>query len=66
LRDPVRINEILSLIEQVWRDHPDMRLGQLLCNLLDPTPNRLFYVEDDVLLERLGEFISSGVWPTTR
>ncbi len=64
LRDPARIHEILPLIERIWRDNPDMRLGQMLCNLLDPNPNKLFYVEDDVLLERLREFLSTGVWPT--
>jgi hypothetical protein len=28
-------------------------------------PNKLFYAEDNVLLERLREFLSTGVWPTT-
>jgi len=42
-----------------------MPFGQMLVNLLDPTPNRLFNIEDDVLLERLREFLSTGVWPTT-
>jgi hypothetical protein len=64
MRDPERIDEILNLISQAWRSHPDMRLGQLVVNLLDPKPNAIFYIEDDVLLERLHSLLSSGEWPT--
>jgi uncharacterized protein YihD (DUF1040 family) len=66
MRDPARIPEILRLIEEAWVGHPDQRLGQLLVNLLDPSPNRLFNVEDDVLQERLTQFLASGVWPTAK
>lgn len=66
MRDPNRIPSILTKIEAVWKRHPDMRLGQLLVNLLDPSPNRLFYVEDDVLAKRLADFIETGVWPTRK
>lgn len=63
-RDPARIAEILSLITQVWKQHPDMRLGQLIVNLLDPKPNPVFMVEDDILRDRLKDFLATGVWPT--
>lgn len=65
-RDPERIDQILAQIGEVWCQHPDMRLGQLLVNLLDPKPNALFNVEDDVLAARLREFVESGRWPTAR
>lgn len=29
-RDPARIPEVLRVLEQVWTQHPNMRLGQLL------------------------------------
>ena len=63
-RDPERIDAILAAIGEVWHRHPDMRLGQLLVNLLDPEWNKLFNVEDDVLAERLREFNEIGRWPT--
>lgn len=66
MRDPERIDEILEEIKAIWKRHPDMRLGQLLVNLLDPSPNRLFYVEDDILAKQLADFIETGVWPTRK
>jgi uncharacterized protein YihD (DUF1040 family) len=66
MRNPARIDEILALLERAWREHPDMRFTQMLCNLLDPTPNRLFYIEDDVLLDGLHDLLATGVWPTQR
>ena len=66
MRDPNRIPTILSQLEEAWKRHPDMRFGQLLVNLLDDRPNRLFDVEDDVLGERLSDFLASGAWPTAK
>jgi hypothetical protein len=63
-RDVERIDPLLAQIREVWLKFPDMRLGQLLVNLLDPEPNKLFVVEDDVLRDRLVEFLRSGEWPT--
>jgi uncharacterized protein YihD (DUF1040 family) len=65
-RDPERIDNILSLVRSVWKNHPDMRLAQLLCNLLDPDPNRLFYIEDERLIAALEEMMETGDWPTSR
>jgi hypothetical protein len=64
-RDPARIDQILAAIAEVWHAHPDMRLGQLLVNLLDPEWNKLFTIEDDVLAQRLREFSETGRWPTS-
>ena len=63
-RDPDRIPEILGLIEQVWRRHPDMRLGQLMVNLLDPKPNPIFTIEDETLRDRLKTNLETGAWHT--
>ena len=54
-RDPKRIDEILTELERVWTVHPDTRLGQLLINCVDGEADRLFYMEDEVLLEKLRE-----------
>ena len=32
MRDPARIDRMLSLIRAIWSKSPDLRLGQLLCN----------------------------------
>lgn len=63
-RSPDRIPEILGLIEQLWSRHPDMRLGQLMVNLLDPTPNPIFAAEDEILRDRLRATLETGLWPT--
>ena len=50
-RDPNRINEVLSKIETVWRQYPDLRLGQLLVNVC--CSYDLFMLEDENLMELL-------------
>lgn len=51
------IDKFLATLRQVCLRSPDQRLGQLLVNVANPrTPCReLFYIEDQVLLERLKE-----------
>ena len=57
MRDPNRIALVLKEIETYWKQRPDLRLGQILCNmgrncgLEDP-----FYLEDDKLLQVLKEY----------
>ena len=65
-RDPERIDRVLALIGEVWRVHPQMRLLQLLVCAIDHEPNRLFNVEDDILIERLNELVETGAWPTAQ
>ena len=51
MRDPARIDEILADLAAVWRKSPDLRLGQLLVNLVrpdEPTP-AVFNIEDTQL-----------------
>lgn len=55
MRDPARIEPILELIRKVWSADPDLRLTQLLVNLIpitQPCP-QVFYFEDTELLKRL-------------
>jgi hypothetical protein len=49
VRDPQRIDRIVDKLREVWKQHPDQRLGQLVCNLLG---NEAWIPEDDEL-ERL-------------
>ena len=51
MRDPKRIGPLLDVIKSIWEANPDMRLGQLLSNVLrDPA---LYYVEDEQLVRML-------------
>lgn len=51
MRDINRIDKILDRLKVVWEENPDLRLGQLILNVVrDPT---LYYVEDEALLDAL-------------
>lgn len=53
-RDPKRIKEILTELERVWNDNPDLRFGQLISNLFENIHGAsLFYTEDDKFLNAL-------------
>lgn len=51
-RDPDRIDEVLAELERIWRAHPDLRLTQLIANVL-PGTSPHYNVEDTDLLENL-------------
>ena len=62
MRDPERIDRILSLIKAYWNTYPDLRLGQMLSNLAADNEKRQgiisvgqdpFYLEDEELEETL-------------
>lgn len=54
MRNPDRIDEIILEVARLWKKYPDLRLGQLLCNVLrDPA---LYYVEDADLIAALKEY----------
>ncbi len=54
MRDPKRIEVILQEISNIWHANPDLRLGQLICNVIqDPA---LYYVEDKELVKLLKDF----------
>jgi hypothetical protein len=54
MRDPARIPVMLVAIGELWAKNPDWRLGQLMVNTVRPDLGRsLFYIEDDVLLQRI-------------
>lgn len=50
-RSAKRMDEVLRKIKIVWKQYPELRLGQLLINVVGKKD--LFGVEDEVLLERL-------------
>lgn len=55
MRDPARIDRILSSIRRIWILAPDLRLAQLLANGCDTGEfHDAFYYEDDKLERDLG------------
>ena len=61
MRDPKRIDVILQEISNIWHKYPDMRLGQLIGNVLEG-PN-LYYVEDDGLISALKDMYEEAEEP---
>ncbi len=55
MRNPDRIEPLLELLEQRWKDSPDLRLGQLLHALAEE--DDIFYYEDTELAAALAEDI---------
>jgi len=51
MRDVERIPYILSEIGELWRRYPDLRLGQLIGNVLEGPG--LYYIEDEDLVRML-------------
>lgn len=51
-RNPDRIPLMLAKIKELWEKAPQLRLGQLLGNCVSKEI-QLYYMEDDVLLEKL-------------
>lgn len=56
MRDPKRIQELTDVLKAIWYQVPDLRLGQLIINCTHDLETDLFYIEDDVLLEKLKEY----------
>ena len=58
MRDISRIDFVLKSIGDIWKNYPDLRLGQLLLNVVrDPM---LYYIEDDKLVEELVKLYGSA------
>ncbi len=60
MRDPNRIPEIMIRLQALWLRVPDWRFGQLVENVLKiggEGDHCIFFIEDDVALERLEEFL---------
>lgn len=54
MRDPKRIDIILEELNSIWKENPDLRLGQLICNVArDP---QLYYIKDEELIKLLKHF----------
>ena len=48
MRNPERIPKVLRELGELWKKHPDWRLGQLVFNIVGRDP---FHIEDYDLIE---------------
>lgn len=51
MRGVTRIEPMLEELKSVWEQYPDLRLGQLICDIVPE--DKLYYVEDDMMLEQI-------------
>ncbi|MBE5858528.1 MAG: hypothetical protein E7301_00155 [Butyrivibrio sp.] len=55
MRDPKRIRPFLDEVAKVWEEHPDLRFGQLVMDVM-PGNDRLWNTEDGAMLKAFQEF----------
>ncbi len=55
MRDTQRIASILNRLGAVWYKYPDLRLAQLILNVVDTSPSA-YYIEDEDLISKIEEF----------
>lgn len=53
MRDPKRIDSYVDKLKEVWVEHPDLRLGQLILNISSMHHIDLYNIEDDRLFEMM-------------
>ncbi len=51
-KDPERIDRIMKLIKEIWKEHPYMRLSQLLGECVEDG-YELYYIQDTRLERKL-------------
>ena len=63
MRDPKRIDEIMILITEIWKNYPDMRFNQLMdaiqneyANRIDWKSKKKVYYLDDYTSEMMSTF----------
>ena len=60
MRDPARIDKIITALCDYWRSNPDLRLCQIIGNFTNQTTGQTsssYYIEDDLILSYLNEHL---------
>jgi len=57
-RDPRRITDLLAILKVYWFMHPDLRLSQIIYNLLPEGTTDTYHIEDDYLIEELRKVVN--------
>lgn len=60
MRDPARIDRVIEKLRDLWKLQPDMRLGQLLVNVIRPSQPcpQIFYAEDTDTEQKLTQYLA--------
>lgn len=56
MRDPKRIDKILNRLKKVWRNNPDLRLGQLILNTFsihNGVDSMVYRMEDEEFIKKI-------------
>jgi uncharacterized protein YihD (DUF1040 family) len=53
-KNPKRIDKMLDLITEIWKENPDFRLCQLIGNCFEASKD-IYYIEDNELETKLKE-----------
>lgn len=56
-RNPNRIDDVLKQMGELWKEVPDWRFMQLICNFQRYIGQDGFYIEDNKLIEKLKEWM---------
>lgn len=60
MRDPNRIDDFCNELAKMWHVVPDLRFGQMMCNIIDcynaSKQKDVFFAEDDELLKFIKDF----------
>jgi uncharacterized protein YihD (DUF1040 family) len=58
--EPNSAKELLETIEKVWAKYPELRLTQLLVNVIKPSEScsEIYYTEDSKLIDLLNELVT--------
>lgn len=51
MRDPKRIDEFCNRLATIWKEVPDWRFGQLMCNVLGTSRIDPFFLEEDEMMK---------------
>jgi uncharacterized protein YihD (DUF1040 family) len=55
MRDPDRISIILGRLQKVWERNPDLRLSQLLINVIGDS-SAAYYLEDKLFMDKIEDY----------
>lgn len=56
MRDPKRIYTIADDLTHCWIKSPDLRLGQIISNVMRSCGTDLFYIEDEDLIRKIKDY----------
>ena len=61
MRDINRIDPLLAKLGEVWRQYPDLRVGQFIINLFHDLGKDPWNVEEDEWMDFLESYLKGGV-----